>query len=139
MKKELKKKSQKETNNNKLLGKKTKIDSNTNIMINQKKKAKTIISKEISNIIWIDTNIDNEENILYLKELEMIGNFKINCFKSVEKAIEIIKTINFDQTFIIICGKLYKDFIEKFKENLKDIYIVPKIIIFTINEEKLIN
>ena len=139
MKKELKKKSQKETNNNKLLGKKTKIDSNTNIMINQKKKAKSIISKEISNIIWIDTNIDNEENILYLKELELIGNFKINCFKLVEKAIEIIKTINFEQTFIIICGKLYKDFIEKFKENLKDIYVIPKIIIFTRNKEKLLN
>ena len=139
MEKELKKKSQNETNDNKLLGKKTKIDSNTIIMTNLNKKAKSIISKEISNIIWIDTNVDNEENILYLKELELIGNFKINCFKSVEKAIEIIKTINFEQTFIIICGKLYKDFIEKFKENLKDIYIIPKIIIFTNNKEKLIN
>ena len=69
----------------------------------------------------------------------MIGNFKINCFKLVEKAIEIKKTINFEQTFIIICEKLYKDFIEKFKENLKDIYVIPKIIIFTRNKEKLIN
>lgn len=93
----------------------------------------------LSNIIWIDPNVDNEENTLYLKELELIGNFKINCFKIVEKAIEVIKEIYFEQIFIIISGKLFKDFIEKFKENLKDIYVIPKIIIFTSNEENLIN
>lgn len=50
----------------------------------------------LSNIIWIDPNVDNEENTLYLKELELIGNFKINCFKIVEKAIEVIKEIYFE-------------------------------------------
>ena len=95
--------------------------------------------ESLSNIIWIDIYIDNEENTKYLKELELLGNFKINCFKFVENAIESIKKINFEQTFIIVSGKLYKDFIEKFKENLKDIYIIPRIIIFARNEEKLVN
>ena len=95
--------------------------------------------ESLSNIIWIDINVDNEENSMYVKELELLGNFKINCFKFIENAIESIKKINFEQTFIIVSGKLYKDFIEKFKENLNDIYIIPRIIIFTRNEEKLVN
>ena len=95
--------------------------------------------ESLSNIIWIDIYIDNEENTKYLKELELLGNFKINCFKFVENAIESIKKINFEQTFIIVSGKLYKNFIEKFKENLKDIYIIPRIIIFARNEEKFVN
>ena len=80
--------------------------------------------ESLSNIIWIDINVDNEENSMYVKELELLGNFKINCFKFIENAIESIKKINFEQTFIIVSGKLYKDFIEKFKENLNDIYIL---------------
>ena len=92
--------------------------------------------ESLSNIIWIDTNIENEENTMYLKELELFGNFRINCFKFVEPAIEKIKKINFELTFIIVSGKLYKDFIEKFKNNLNDIYVIPRIIIFTSNKEK---
>ena len=63
----------------------------------------------------------------------------IKCFKKIEEALIQIKKIEFEQIFIILNGKLYIDFIIKFKENLKDIYVIPKIIIFTNNEEKILN
>ena len=92
----------------------------------------------ISNIIWIDPNADNEENRGYLKDLQSYNYFKIKCFQNVYEAIDIIKRIEFEETYIILSGRLYIKFIEKFKENLKDIYIIPKIIIFTGNKEKFI-
>ena len=92
----------------------------------------------ISNVIWIDPNVDNEENRGYLEELQIYNYFKIKCFKNIDEAIDIIKKIEFEETYIIISGRLYIKFIEKFQENLKDIYIIPKIIIFTGNKEKFI-
>ena len=37
--------------------------------------------------IWIDANIDNEENTLYSKELESIGLLSFRLFKKIDKAI----------------------------------------------------
>ena len=91
---------------------------------------------EIANIIWIDPNVDNEENNGYLKELQNYKYFKISSFKNIDEAINKIKEIEFEETNIILSGRLYIQFIEKFKENLKDIYIIPKIIIFTGNKDK---
>ena len=49
------------------------------------------IISNITNIIWIEQNVDNEENKYYLKELKNIQNIKINCFKNVMDALALIK------------------------------------------------
>ena len=89
-------------------------------------------------IIWIDENIDNEENTIYLKELESIGLLNVRLFKQIDKAINHMKYIDFQETKVIISGKLYYDFVKKFKENIIDMCVAPKIIIFTNNKEKFI-
>ena len=96
------------------------------------------ITSNIPNIIWIEPNLDNEENTSYLKELRNIKNAKISCFKNVKDALVLIKKIKFIETNIIISGSLYVEFIENFEENLTDIFIIPKIIIFTSNKERFI-
>ena len=87
------------------------------------------------NVIWFDENYDNEENTGYINELKEYHNLKIKCFKDIEEGMKYIKTIEFVETNIIISGRLYGKFIDKFKEELKDIYIIPKIIIFTKNKD----
>ena len=87
------------------------------------------------NVIWFDENYDNEENTGYINELKEYHNLKIKCFKDIEEGMNYIKTIEFVETNIIISGRLYGKFISKFKEELKDIYIIPKIIIFTKNKD----
>ena len=93
----------------------------------------------LPNILWIDSNIDNEENISYIEELKSLGYYKIKCFKEINSAIEYIKTIEFEETFIIVSGSLYIPFINTFKNHLSDIYVIPKIIIFADNIEKFKN
>jgi len=92
----------------------------------------------MSYIIWIDENIDNEENTQYLKELESIGLLRIRLFKEVDQAINHLKYIEFQETKVIICGKLYSEFVKKFKENILYMCVAPKIIVFTKNKENFI-
>ena len=47
-----------------------------------------------------------------------------------------MKYIEFQDTKTIISGKLYNEFVEKFKENLIDMCVIPKIIIFCRNKDK---
>ena len=90
-------------------------------------------------IIWIDENIDNEENIIYFKELESIGLLNVRLFKQIDKAINHMKYIEFQETKVIISGRLYYEFVKKFKENIIDMCVAPKIIIFTIIKKNLLN
>ena len=55
---------------------------------------------DITNVIWIDPNVDNEENTYYTQELKKIKNVKINCFKNVMDALAFIKQIKFSETNI---------------------------------------
>ena len=88
--------------------------------------------------IWIDENIDNEENTQYIKELESIGLLNFRLFKEISKAINFMKYIKFQETKVIISDRLYSELVKKFKENIIDICVAPKIIMFIKNKEKFI-
>ena len=92
----------------------------------------------ISNVIWIDENIDNEESKGYRKELEKIWYLKVKCFKDTKEAIDYLKEIEFKETKIIVNGGLYIEFINIFIENLREINVIPKIIIFEKEKELFI-
>lgn len=80
------------------------------------------------NIILIDDrNSKNKEISSYLKSS---GIKNILPFSNITDAINKIKEIFFEETIIIVNGKLSLQFIKDFKENLKEIYTIPKIVIF---------
>ena len=91
-----------------------------------------------SKVIWIDSNIYNEENTRYIYELEKFYSIKVTPFKTVYKAIEELKNKNnkFIETKIIVSGKLYTEFVNMFKDEMKNIFVAPKIIVFTKDKEK---
>ena len=89
-------------------------------------------------VIWVDQEVYNEENTGYLKELEEMKSFKIRCFKSVSEAMHYIKNIDFEETKIIVSGRLYKELINSFKANIRSIKIVPIIKVFTGNEQRFL-
>ena len=82
-------------------------------------------------IIWIDQNITNNENQGYIKELKSNNIHNIHQYTDMNKAIELIKNIRFIETIIIVSGSYLPELIKQFKKNLKQIYIIPKIIVFT--------
>ena len=89
----------------------------------------------MSKIIWLDQKVNNEENKKFVKELEELGYKNMKLFKKVNEAIEYMKSIQFEETKIIVNERLFSEFINIFKINIKDIFIAPKIIIYTSKKE----
>ena len=87
------------------------------------------INKKIK-IIWVDPNVDNFENSSYIDQLRSIGFKQIKTCKDVEDSISYLEEIRFEETIVILSGKIYIEFIEKFKEHLKNIFVIPKFVIF---------
>ena len=90
------------------------------------------------NVIWIDANINSIENKLYFEELKKINKLKVTAFDNVEKAISEIKFIQFKETKVIVSGRLFNDFVNQLYENLSEINVIPKIIIFTRHKDLFI-
>ena len=67
-----------------------------------------------------------------------MGLLSFRLFKEIDKAINHMKYIEFQETKVIISGRLYNEFVKKFKENIIDMCVAPKIIVFTSNKEKFI-
>ena len=83
--------------------------------------------------IWIDEEkFLNNENII--KKLDSF-NIRYDIENNFEDGLKKIKQFEFQSIKIIIRDSLYKDFILKFSENLKDYSLIPKIIIYT-NDKK---
>ena len=92
---------------------------------------------DTENVIWIDENFENDEYKGYLNELISLG-YNVQCFKNVDDGFNLVKSIKFESTKIIISGKFYVNFIKKFVDNLNTIFVIPKIIIFTRNKERFV-
>lgn len=90
------------------------------------------------NVIWIDEEVDSCLNKIYSEELESMNPKKVQLFKNVIEAINHLKTIKFEDTRIIVSGRLYSGFVDAFKKNILEMYIIPIIIVFTRNREKFI-
>ena len=128
------------TKMNQLLINNSPIKNNKNQnMINKRHSKLRFVN--LLNILLIDQNILIEEYNKFCNDLLSFlkynsfeyTHFKLNKFLQVNEAINLIKNIRFEATIIIINGKLYYDFIIKFKENINNIFIIPKIIIYTRN------
>jgi len=88
--------------------------------------------------IWIDKNILNDENRGYAEDLEKKLSIKILRCINIGEAMNLIKDYDFLETKIIVSGRLYLEFYNSFKENLINMRIVPKVIIFTGNVERFL-
>ena len=96
------------------------------------------INIEINHIIWIDPETENEEIKQYAKELESLKTLRVKLFTEIDQAIDYLKTIKFRETKVIVNGGLYSQFIRNLKINLEELYVAPKIIVYTSDTEKFI-
>ena len=96
------------------------------------------MAEDLKHLIWIDPNIDNSENQGYLSQIKSLGFSKIKAFRTTEEGINYIKSLQFESTKIILSGRLYIEFIKKFKKNITNLYIIPKILVFTRNKGKFL-
>ena len=94
---------------------------------------------KIDSIIWIDQNVNNEENKKYLTYLKN-SKSQIDTLTNIESGLNKIyePKNNFKDIYLIVDDSIYIDFILKFKNNLMNIFVVPKIIISTNDKESFL-
>jgi len=90
-------------------------------------------------IVWIDQYINNDENKLIQRELRKHRGLELEAFDSVEDGIKLLKNEKFKNTLIITSGFFYTLFYPQFQNIIKQINIIPKIIIFTKDKYKFIS
>ena len=95
-------------------------------------KKKKVIPEHILKmlIVLIDPQIYAEENKNNLKELKFLGYSNIRLFNGINEGIINLKTIKFESLIIVLEPNIYNNFINLLKENIRDIYTIPKIIIY---------
>ena len=98
----------------------------------------SVLMEPMSYIIWIDESLNNKIHNIYLEELELLDLLSFRIFTKIDEAINYMKYILFKETKVIIIDRLYSEFVTKFKSNIRDIDVAPKIIIFTKNKESFI-
>ena len=81
-------------------------------------------------IIWIDTRVNDIENLEYKEEILKFMSVNISCFENIPEAIDYLKKLEFVSPYIITSGRLYPEFIKEFKSKINEFSICPKIIIF---------
>ena len=82
-------------------------------------------------VIWLDKYVNQGENIEHGDKIKKIKQVEFIPTISIEDAISKVKSIKFFETIMIISRGFYKEFFPKFLQNIIDMYVVPKIIIFT--------
>ena len=87
--------------------------------------------KKSQNLIWLDANVNNEENMLYQQKINQLNKFNLFLFTKTRDCILKIKSIQFEKTYILVSGSLSKEFFEEFERIINKILICPTIIIFT--------
>lgn len=85
-------------------------------------------------IVWLDYNVDNEENKFYQEEmkekLKQKYNLDLYPVKELEQSISILKTIKFAKTIIIVSGKYYEKFYDQFYSIQNEFLLKENIVIF---------
>ena len=88
------------------------------------------------NLIWISKNIKDKKYNDYIREIDALQKFQCFTTESINEGIKKIINIKFEECVIIIDSDIFQDFNEKFKKEINQLYIIPKIIVFNyINNE----
>ena len=94
---------------------------------------------ETINLIWIDLNIDINENLSYQNQIDSIQNIVIFPFKNIKEAFEKMTSISFQKTIVIINETLIKNFFQMLQNSIRTLKIIPEILIFSQNNKLIEN
>ena len=90
------------------------------------------MSSLITNLIWIDLNIESLENQKFFESIsQRFPYLNIIKFKEFKHALYYILKIQYKIVFVIISGRFYNDFFNSLNANLDKIFCIPISIIYT--------
>jgi hypothetical protein len=82
-------------------------------------------------LIWLDKEVNGIYNKSNQDLIKNVGNIQLITVTDVKTCMIKIKEIKFKKTIIMVSAKLAQSLFKSFMNDLTDIYIIPKIIVFT--------
>ena len=91
----------------------------------------------IKDLVWIDQNIDEEENKSFIKKIKNNFGIKVARYSDVESGIKYISNcISFKLVLIIVSGKYFPSYFKTLQKYINDLTSIPITIIFTFDKKK---
>ena len=91
-------------------------------------------SEILSEVLWIHKNKFKNQNNIF-KSVLTERKLEIKEVFDIISGIEEMKNIKFKCIYVIISGSMFSEFIQKFRENISQIYCIPIIAMFTQHKE----
>ena len=89
-------------------------------------------------VVWIEPDFLNTENQNYFKELSLMKTFKFYHETQINEAIDRLKSNTFKDIKIIINSNLFSILVNILQNNISYLSCVPKIIVFTKDNQNFI-
>ena len=83
------------------------------------------------NVIWLDQNVNNNENKIYQNAFREMYNFKLFVYTKVKDCLSKLEEIKFTKTYIIISGSISQKYFMEFEKIINNIQVCPEIMLFT--------
>ena len=94
------------------------------------------MQNNLYHLIWISKNIKDKTYDKYIEDIKSFQKFQCFITDSIDKGINQLINIKFEECVIIVDSDIFKNFDEKFKKEIDKLYLIPKIIVFNnINNE----
>ena len=85
----------------------------------------------INKLIWIDSKVNNFENLQYQNKLKSLFGLQIEAYNNAVNGINALSKIQFESIFVITSGTIYPEFFYYMKTTFKELRVLPFSIIFT--------
>ena len=72
-----------------------------------------------ANIIWLDSEVNNDENLNYQELIKKINQIDLFPYTETNDCINKLKEINYKKTFVIISGSKLDEFSKEFNKIIK--------------------
>ncbi|EAR92751.1 NAD:arginine ADP-ribosyltransferase (macronuclear) [Tetrahymena thermophila SB210] len=74
---------------------------------------------KIQKILWIDQDVESVENTNYLNKIKSLGlsDVELQCYNSVDAAMNYLKKLHFDHVRLICSGRLMENLLQEMTKN----------------------
>ena len=90
----------------------------------------------INKLIWIDQNVNEKENKLFIVKIQKKFKIKVVSFNNVDFGLKyIIDKCKFELILVIVSGRFFPSYCEALKKSINDMTSIPISIIFTLKKD----
>ena len=89
------------------------------------------MSETEQTLIWIDSNIRTSQIDGFINQIKAVGKYKLFTYEKLKEGFNVLLSIKFNPTIVILSGEYFEEFFKMIENNLKQLKVIPEVIIFS--------